>query len=580
MRAPLLAREWGIVSRATRVGLALVMLGTTFLFVAARAEDRYRLLAEPVMLRSIVLPAALVSGAAMAWLGVLREMRAGTWDGWLLLPRPRLALAASKLIVGMAASTVVVALPVAALWALLRCWGNIGGPNITLADLALRSVMTQGVLLALLTFLTVASAAQMARSAHVAFLAPLALPLFASVRFFTGDGGFSGLPVPMVEVGAVAVCVLAAGSFIVSVARWGMPLAAGELSLRSMVATPATTVAVLFVGLAGGEVAARLSEGPPMAPHRRARTYAGIDADGHIAAAHDSREVLGMYRFRDVDARDDVRPGRLWTPAYTGRSFQIFQDRERNVFAAYQNGSGAPLGCLGRGGLGDCTPFDAPPKVEHLSDGDAALITPREVLRLDEEGRTFPLLRGDVHAAVAMSTTESVSGIAVALDDGVAFVRDDGEVASTLGVLAAGERATDVVIGADFIGLDLRTAAGRERVVVREGRIVERRAFTEDAGPPATEPSARRRVLGLAAGPLFGPILERLPSAHIERERVPSPLAPALLVACATVVLAIFARRSRQRIWWVVPSLVLGPGYALACALVLWRRPRWAAMLA
>lgn len=578
---PLLAREWSIVSRVTRFGLALVTLGTAFLFLACRAEDRYRLLAEPIMLRSVIVPAALMSGAAVAWLGVVREMRTGTWDGWLLLPRTRVELAVSKLGVGIVASVLVVTLPVVALWALLRWWGAIGGPNITFGDLALRSVMTQGILVALVSYLSVASAAQMARSAHVAFLAPLAVPLFASVRFFVGDAGFLGLPVHTVEMGALAVCVLAASSFIVSVSRWGMPLAAGELSLRSLVAAPATTVVVLFVGLAAGEITARLSE-VHAEPRRRVPTYAGIDAEGHLATVHDSHEVLGMYRFRHLDEVEESRPLRLWTPAYTGRSFQIFHDRDRNVFSAYQNRTGAPLGCLGRGGLGDCTPFDARPVIERLSDGDVAVITPREMLRLDEDGRTHPMLRGDIRGAVALTTADSVEGIAVAVDDGVAFVRDDGNVTMTTGALGPDVRATEVAIGADFIGLVLQSTRLRERVVVRDGHITERRTLGEDPPPRATEPSTRRRILGLAAGPLFGLVIERMPSAHTERERVPSPFAPIALAACATIGLVLAARRSRERVrvWWVVPALVLGPGYAFACALVLWRRPRWTGVLA
>src|SRR5689334_10273461 len=96
-RFPLLAREWGVVRGVTRGAAALVALGVAFLFVACRGEDRYRLLAEPVMLRSVVLPGALLAGGLVAWTSVVRELRAGTWDGWLLVPRSRSVLAAAKI---------------------------------------------------------------------------------------------------------------------------------------------------------------------------------------------------------------------------------------------------------------------------------------------------------------------------------------------------------------------------------------------------------------------------------------------------------------------------------------------------
>jgi hypothetical protein len=39
-------------------------------------------------------------------------------------------------------------------------------------------------------------------------------------------------------------------------------------------------------------------------------------------------------------------------------------------------------------------------------------------------------------------------------------------------------------------------------------------------------------------------------------------------------------RRTRARAgWWLLPGVLLGPTYVLACALVLWHKPRWTTLV-
>ncbi len=576
MKFPLLAREWSIVGRAARIGLVLITLGVAFIFIVCPAEDRYRLFADPIMLRPVIFPGALGSGAFIAWLSVVQEMRSGTWDGWLLLPRSRSSLAAAKIGVGALASTSVIAVPVVLLWLLLGAWGSIGGPSISLADLILRSVMTQGVIIALVTYLAVANAAQMARAAHVAFVAPLGGSLFATMYFFGNNEGPHDVPVWLVEIGLVVACVVSAVSVVLSIQRWGRPLAATELWLRSLVTTPTTSVVVLFMALVVAEVSARTAERHPVSAHVPWTTV-GVDRGGNIVTAR-QRELLAMYRFRTFDEIEEGRTHRLWPPAYTGRSFRIFQDRDRNTFSVYQNGTGALLGCLGRDGLrasGDCREF-----AEHVVVYEAFLLAQNEVLRLEDDGNLTSLAQGLVHGAVNMSTEDSVYGIAIGIDDGVIFVPDNGTDASPIvtGLITPSTSVRGIAIGGDYVAIELESATHSKLAVVRDGRITEEHVFEKHAPTTASEPSLRRRILGLAVGPLFGTIASRVPSAHTERERVPSSLGAFLLAAFATAVLVVVARRARDhaRPWWILPSLVLGPGYAFACALVLWRRPRWA----
>ncbi len=579
------------------MAFALVSFGILLLFVACRPADRYRMLADPTMLRSVVLPAALGTGAVFGGLAVVREMRSGTWEGWLLLPRARTSLAATKLGVGVGVATTVVALPVFALWALLGRWGAIGGPLISFADLLFRSVLTQGILVAAIGYVAVASAAQMAGSAHVAAVGPLALALFGTLRLFAGDAGSHEGPF-FLEEGALAVAVVLAGaSFVLSVSRWGRPLASAELSLRALVATPAAAVVLLFAGMIVGEIADRWR--PPVDLPTSARPILGVDADGTIVedGRRSLRKPANFYTLPSLE--DAPRPHstaarRLWTPAFVGRDFQLFLARDENLFLAYDTKTGAARGPFGRGGLGEPdrrTPFAGRPVVENL--GKSALVlTANEVFRLDGGGPIRPLLRGAVHGAVGIVSEDWRHSIAIAIDDGIAFVPelDDGNdsaasIVRLRGVAPPGGTVSRLAVGKSFVAVEIRAATGTELRVFREGILAEARPLEV---PPAVEPSAptlRRRVIALAVGPLFGWALAHTPNAHLERERPPSAVAALVFAGLLTVALAIVARRratpatqvrrARKQVpWWVFPSVVLGPAYALACALVLWR-PRW-----
>jgi hypothetical protein len=278
-----------------------------------------------------------------------------------------------------------------------------------------------------------------------------------------------------------------------------------------------------------------------------------------------------------------------------GRDFQLFLARDENLFLAYDTKTGAARGPFGRGGFGEPdrrTPFAGRPVVENLGKS-AIVLTATEVFRLDGDGGGVrPLLGGAVHGAVGIVSEDWRHSIAIAIDDGIAFVPelDDGpdtaaSIVRVRGVAPPGATVSRVAVGKSFVAVEVRSPKGAELRVFREGILAETRPMEV---PPAVEPSAptlRRRVIALAVGPLFGWALAHTPNAHLERERPPSAVAALVFAGLLTVVLAIVARRraspatqvrrARKQVpWWVFPSVVLGPAYALACALVLWR-PRW-----
>ncbi len=615
----LLLREWGIVRRVVRIASVVITLGIVFLFVACAPDARYRMLAEPVMMRSLVLPAALATGAAIGWMAIVREMREGTWESWLLLPRSRGVLVAAKVTVGLASTLLTLAAPIAGLALTLRLWGSIGGPSVSLGDLLFRSALTQGVLIGVVTYLATANAALMARFGHVGFFAPLLLPVLATSRFFVGVEGFHSVPDSWLELGLVATAALLLLTFVVGVRGFGRPPGASDLSLRALVVVPSTTLVILFGCLVLSEISERFHEEPSRRTLRDAGSPSvderlGIDTSGHIVALRGKRrEPLSMYQMKPFEKIEEPRESRVWTPSFTGQSMQGFRDRERNVFLVFENGSGKALGCLGASGLAfggePCVPFDGAPVTVAGSSGQIVL-TSRGAAELDDRGHVTPVLHGVVHGAVMMGTIDGSDQVAVAIGDGLSLlswgpdesesaVDDDGSAPESAGderdsrpPLRVASHCDGIVhddafidklaVNHDFVGIELSFASAplsTELVVCRGGVVVERSRFDEPqvVDDPEARP-IRRGFLAFALGPLGAEIVDHFSLASV-RSRVVSVVGAAgATLSLMLIALGVQRRRGRKErlpLSWMLPGLVLGPGYAFACALVLWRRPRW-----
>lgn len=551
----LAAREWGLLRRSAVFGLLLMALSVGFLFVACRPPDRYRLLADPYLLRMVMLPGAALLGLLFSFRSFGHEMWTGTWDGLLLLPCSRRRILAVKLAVGLGALAAAITVPVVALRAVLDLLPATGGPILTTAELLRCSLLGRALLLGLLSYLAGALAALLARGERGAFLAPLAAPVVGLLALQPGDRGTISLRLWLLSLVAVLWLV----SLAAEVARSGRP-SAGLLAVRALLPMPAVLVVLLFTGLVGLDVVSSRRE-RPAGPGGPAPIAHGIDASGHIAHRRGSRWMLSMYRPKRMD-REEAPTERRWTPAFSGRKIQLFVGEGSATFMAYDVSSGWFLGCLGKDGLrpAGCEPFDSRPRVQ-----DDFLLTTSGVYLLDEQtGQVRELHRGPVQGytnpdvgegnGLAVQSGSDLlvwgdptweeeslpasedepgedspsAGAATAEEDspsaGVATREEDspraGEKGSGGGAPGGSEPSTrpritcrgaaeagdidGIAVRDTFVALStVHAGSGRETLVVcRDGAVSERWTLPPDGEPLERRPSRGLQITAVLLGPL------------------------------------------------------------------------------
>lgn len=625
-RFPLLVRELGIVRRTLSATVALLTFALLALYTTFDPANRYRILADPPMLRSLLLPGALLVGAVVAWQAFVGEMRSGTWDGWLLLPRSRSALVLSKVGVGLAGITLALLAPVAVLWAVMRLAGGLGGPLVGASELLFQSSLSQALVVAWSTYLAAANAALLAREGQVGFLAPLLLPLVATARFFVGQEGFHRLSPGVVSLGWLVASGIMLALLVVSLLRAGRASSGLESGLRAALLTPAAGLAVLVVGLIGYESKARvfpMEQGAPQATSapRPPRPY--LREDGVLRTDADDGDAASMYSLRGEDS-DGFR---LHTPVFAGLALQLFHHESRPLLRAYDSRTGESKGCVGASGLAPCSEaqsFDSPPRVRMLGfEEGGALLTKEAVYLLRPDGQVELLLQ-----AVAVADSVSMSeGIAIVAggdlyllggeDDAHSPAPDEGAEAEegaapvppsvpslTLrcrGLAPAGTRVERLIVvdhppvfspdgdappPRPFSGAEVVSATDGshgELVVCHDGEVSGRVPLAEEEGqPPYAARFGRGDAQALFVGPLVDAGVHALArGGSDEGPRWPSRRTATWMVALVVTALgaALVAARRKAFPWWVLPGLLLGPGYVLACVVLLVRRPRWAGLV-
>jgi hypothetical protein len=587
-------RELGLLQRVFIAAATLLVVAVLFVYVTFDPSNRYRILAEPVMLRSVLLPGALLIGALTAWAAFVTEMRSGTWDGWLLFPRSRLALISSKVSVGLAGGVLVLLVPVATLWSVMRAFGNLGGPLIDWNELLLRSAFTQSALVLATTYLALGNAAVLAQEGRVSALAPLLLPLVATWRYFVGDGGLPRVSPDYVNVAWLIAVGLMLILLVISVSRHGERVSPLQTSLRAVLIAPCAAIMLMIVGLLGFDVARRLLREGEEVPFVSEVSHPDVGEDGTISTEN---EGLSMYSLRTPDEWEEPAGDRLRKPLHNLGNLQLFRHPDRSLILAFDQSTGADLGCIGVEGLVACaqaTPFDSAPSVLWLNDA-AAIVTATMIYGLEDEGTVSRLWTGSaVRRAVEMGELLALVG-----DDDLLAVRP-GKEAGTLavevtcaGAASAGRDLERVAIVDHPIAHDTSEGAAppkpfvaaraaffddpqhEEILVCRDGGIVEHVLVPKSA--PQVEPRFGR---GDAQAVLVGPVVDRLVTT-LRSDRVGEawPLRTWAAVGFAmmvTVLAGLFVGiRRRTFPWWVLLGPALGPSYVLAGLVLAWRRPRW-----
>lgn len=596
---PLLAREFGVVRRTLLAATVLFTLAVLFVYVTFDPANRYRILAEPVMLRSLLLPGALLVGGLCAWLSFVAEMRSGTWDGWLLLPRSRIALIGAKVAVAIVGSVVALLVPVVVLWGLMRWFGNLGGPLIEWDELLFRSAFTQAALVAVTTYLASANAAVLARDGHVAFFAPLLLPLIATWRFFVGDMSLRGIPSWALCIVWLVVDASMLALVLTTVARHGRRVSATQTSLRALLVTPAAGVGCMIVGLLGFDVGVRLTRPPPV--ERDSETYERMDVGGDGTISTENEE-LGMYSLRTSEAWEERAGDRLRTPVQNLESLQMFRERGRNLLSAFDDDTGADLGCIGATGLAPCSeavPFDSMPSVLWLFDG-AAIVTTTRVHALSQKGEVTLLWEGDsVQSAVEMGEVLTLVG-----DGDLLVVRPDEENSVSLetacrGIVGSDQTLVSAVIVDHPVMLDasedapaprpfaaaratfVGDASREELIVCRDGEVRERVVVEAPTFSYGERGFGRGDAQAMVVGPAADALMLPLRSEEELEGGWPMRTWGAGIAALGFTVLGgiIFAVRRKAFPWWVLPGLLLGPSYVVAGLMLLWRKARWSGLV-
>ncbi len=599
-RFPALHRELGLLRRTLVAATVLFTVAVVFIYVTFDPSNRYRILSEPMMLRSVLLPGALLLGGLLGWTSFVAEMRSGTWDGWLLLPRSRLALVATKTGVALIGGVLALLVPVAVLWSIMRGFGNLGGPLIGWDEILFQSAFAQAALVVMSSHLAAANAALLAREGRVGFLAPLLLPLIATWRFFIGDEGVRGISAATLSAGWLVAVLLMLALVLLTVGRHGKRISSIQSSLRAVLSMPVTGVALMIVCLLGYDVVMRVVRDTADRDWSDSDLVrAEIGEDGTISTENDS---ISMYALRTSEAWEEPPAGRLRTPLHNLGELQIFRERDRHVLEAYDQKTGAELGCIGTGGLGPCAgaaPFDSQPSVLWLSDG-AAIVTMTTIYGLDAEGAVNHLWTGrSVRSAVEMGEMIALVG-----DEDLLVVKpgaEEGQV--VLEVACAGaappghtvegavvvehpptmDTSEDAVATRPFTALRATLdddPAQEVLMVCREGGVQESivvRHFIDDLGEGQF---GRGDAQALVVGPLMDALAKPARPYRIEAawpHRAWLTVGFAALVTLLGGAVSAFKRRAFP--WWVLPGIALGPSYVLAGLFITWRRARWAGLV-
>lgn len=625
----LIGREWLSLRRLALSGLALMTVAIGFLFVACRPPDRYRLLADPNLLRTALLPGGALLALLFSFRSFGYEMWSGTWDGLLLLPCSRRHILAAKLGVGLTSLAAALTIPVVALRAILSVLPAQGGPVLATSELLRHSPLGRALLLGALAYLSGALAALLWRERRGAFLAPLAAPLIGLLALLDHGGTTPEIRLRMALVTLVS-------------ALW-LPLLAAEMArsgrtsspwLRATRALAGVPVALLALSIAAF-VALDLWYARRDAQHEEARPprfTEGIDASGHIVRRPGSWRPISMYNWNRM-AAEARSADRRWVPDYVGRRLQLFLQKDAPVFLAYDLASGYFRGCVGRDGLrpDGCAPFDGRPRVQ-----DDFLLTPSGVFLFEERtgsilslhdgpvsGYTNPEVgesnglavqsgadllvwgepepaQGDPRADASDGAPDSESpdegsGGEGTPDDAKEPARTPADPTSPRAMCRGAAEAGDVdgvAVRDAFIALStVDRSTGEEALVVcRDGRVSERKTLPPSA--PLAEPELPPRQMLLAV--LVGPLISEGTAAiglslgafeedgpRFEREAFSSarPIAWLVSLSGALVLAAILALRrgaprSRIALAAAACALLFGPAYLLGYALLSWQR-RW-----
>lgn len=608
----LVAREWGLLKRPALGGLLLLTLGVAFLFVMCRVPDRYRLLDEPNLLRIVMLPGPALLGLLLSYVSFAQEMRAGTWDGLLLLPCSRRLVLFAKVAVGLAALLLATAIPMVALRATLAALPATGGPVLTTAELLRHSLLGRALALGLVAYLSGANAAFLARAHRGAFLLPAGAAVVGLLALHDESPSLD----PICTTGILLlVALLWLGLLAAAMAHHGRAPAGRFLAARALLAMPVALVVLHLVGLLAHGL---YLEAPEQAAEDDGEEALqdGISTAGHIVRARDHRVFLAMYSAKKLEEVDP--PGdRYWRPDFSGSKLQLFLRKDAPTFLAYDVSTGRFLGCVGRDGLrpSGCEPFDSAPRVLRSTSEGAFFFTSSAAFVFEEETRSVQEIhRGPIRAFTTLSVGE---GDGLALQSG-ADLHLWGDEPDTTGVESPEDESEEpdepepsrpsppaqgpagketVCPGAaalgDITGVAARDsfvavstvdpASGQETLVVcRDGAVSERKTLALEVLPDAPDDDGRERLRAAVLGPLLSEGASLL-GVTWNRWHTPRPFTATrpttylVALAGALVVTALLGLRRRRApvsglLLVAACASLLGPAYLAAYLILLWRR--------
>lgn len=631
----LAARELRLLGRSALGGLLLTAFGLVTLFILCGAADRYRLLADLMLLRKVALPMPVMVGLWLSYLSFWGEMREGTWDNLMLLPCPRRTVLVVKGTVGLLLTAASLAVPMLALKELLGAIDATGGPILTTKELLLHSLLGRGLLLGALSYLAGAAASFLARDGRAAAVAPLAAPILFGMQWFGSEFRVGSIYAGPSFYAAGALVVAWSALLFLEIAQVGRRPSGWLLAARALLPTPLLLTLLVFLGLAVQRRASRGSdaEAVPEGPEESALIH-GITEDGRLLASKNTDDFASMYVLNPRDPLKDPRheplwPPRYWSPAYSGDHLQLFLRKDRHELLAYDANTGLSLGCIGVDGLrpSNCAPFEGEPTL-HNFDRRILLVTPSRLFSMSHKGqRLVEIYQGRAVSTVNMGAPgqRGRSVVAMQVEQDLILVGEpsastDGEgepgspdepgdqpeereaepsappTPAPLQVQVACRDAARwgplarVHGGEHFFGVESKATDGSEHLIVcRGGEVQEHlRAPPESAQEtPETpeKPSRYLLTLSILAGPAFSELIGRHASTTIIDHHYKNFGAAmgstrahsrgvALLGAALLGWLARWPRwapRSAPALA-AACALLLGPAYVLSYLLLLWRR--------